>query len=836
MSLPTTTYTPELTRLLGRAAIVNQSYETDWDASFTSVLLAFLISDDPVSRWLQDYVRTAGVDRTELLGARNLINSDGTDRLSEFAARPLPFEAPPSNVQSNVPDAPADFQRWLVGQRLTSSAENILSIATRLRDGVTGTGEPLDVRHVLGAYIYDPAGHDADLKKWQFDRRQWSNAFLGLMRERQPAELEQWKEQHRGAFGGEPEIRRGVEVGGGPSSHIATDVWTTEDALGYQAYAYALYRFLTHPKTRPPLTISIQAAWGGGKTSLMRMIQRELDPQAAGQLDFAPPPATLSVREVKQKISRWMKAKGPEDLPRVELLTDQAGGPARRLTVWLNVWKYQNTQQVWAGLADAIIRQVAARLPNDQQELFWLSLNWQRLDLERWQQDVRKRALREWLQAERRWLPWTFAGVILAAAISALINWATPVISGEVAGWALIALTGLGTAAQLLREYGDLQKKAQAEADEAVAAKLSNYLDVPDYREQLGFLHHAEADLRRILRSVPDPYRPIVIFIDDLDRCSPERVAELIEAVNLFLAGDIPDCMFVLGMDAEMVAAALEAAHAKVIAHLPPDTSTPIGWRFMDKFVQLPVLIPPAEPGDLQRYLESMLTVKASGPEAERALAEADELAARSASLAGLNQAAEQFAQQRQLSPQQAAAVRQAAEARLVRREVDARVEAYSDDNEDIRRRILAAAPSFSHAPRELKRFINSFRFHYFLWSARQARELEGGLSLDQLQRWVVLAMKWPEVVRWLRRGGGRERRRGADGKPLTPSRLARLEAIGARSADLAAWQSAAAADLRLTPAEARWLNDDDLRVFFLDEGQRPAGERLSAAEGRGLW
>jgi hypothetical protein len=43
-----------------------------------------------------------------------------------------------------------------------------------------------------------------------------------------------------------------------------------------------------------------------------------------------------------------------------------------------------------------------------------------------------------------------------------------------------------------------------------------------------------------------------------------------------------------------MVAAALEVAHAEVISKLPEySTHTPIGWKFMDKFVQLPIVIPP---------------------------------------------------------------------------------------------------------------------------------------------------------------------------------------------------------------------------------------------------
>ncbi len=55
----------------------------------------------------------------------------------------------------------------------------------------------------------------------------------------------------------------------------------------------------------------------------------------------------------------------------------------------------------------------------------------------------------------------------------------------------------------------------------------------------------------------PRKYLPIVVFIDDLDRFSPQKVAEVTGGINLFLASEFPDCMFVFGMDAEIVAAPL---------------------------------------------------------------------------------------------------------------------------------------------------------------------------------------------------------------------------------------------------------------------------------------
>jgi hypothetical protein len=138
-----------------------------------------------------------------------------------------------------------------------------------------------------------------------------------------------------------------------------------------------------------------------------------------------------------------------------------------------------------------------------------------------------------------------------------------------------------------------------------------------------------------------------------------------------------------------------------------------------------------------------------------------------------------------------------------------------------------------------LKRFVNAFRFQYFLWWARRSRNFDEELTLEQLQRWVVLSMKWPEVVRWLRRSGGRERRIALDEKAATavPSRLKLLEEMGSKTADLKTWCQQAIDSLRLASETTAWLNDDDLRQFFCDECTKyPAGKRLSDGAGKGLW
>jgi hypothetical protein len=247
------------------------------------------------------------------------------------------------------------------------------------------------------------------------------------------------------------------------------------------------------------------------------------------------------------------------------------------------------------------MQQVAAHLAPKDRELFWLRLNLRRVDADRIRQRIYERILNYWWRGLWKWgVP-----LIVLLFLSVIVALAGLLTGGQIlqyVGWSGVSLSTLASVVVASFQFFRTNTSVR---QEPAAVSLNDLLEVPDYDAELGFIHGVAADLERVLNSVPGE-RPIVIFIDDLDRCSPAKVAQVVEAVNLFLGGDFPNCLFVLGMDAEMVAAALQAAHKDMIACLPSDAGIPVGWRFMDKFVQLPFLIPPAEEQQMTRYTSSL--------------------------------------------------------------------------------------------------------------------------------------------------------------------------------------------------------------------------------------
>ena len=194
--------------------------------------------------------------------------------------------------------------------------------------------------------------------------------------------------------------------------------------------------------------------------------------------------------------------------------------------------------------------------------------------------------------------------LIYRALVTRLLPWALMIVVGGViaaAGQVIpgAALGGFAAFGAILRSLGFLR--------EDVAAISPALVSDPGYEGKLGFLHLVDADMKRILDLAnATPEHPLVVFVDDLDRCSYGTVAQVIEALNVFLAGDFESCIFVIGMEPDLVAAQIHVAYERLFDRLGKPRSGDLGWRFLEKMVQLPVALPPPS-HRVDRYLDSIL-------------------------------------------------------------------------------------------------------------------------------------------------------------------------------------------------------------------------------------
>lgn len=91
--------------------------------------------------------------------------------------------------------------------------------------------------------------------------------------------------------------------------------------------------------------------------------------------------------------------------------------------------------------------------------------------------------------------------------------------------------------------------------------------------------------IQKLIDSTGNPYKKVVFFVDDLDRIPPNDAVEVLEALkNIF---DIPNCVFVLAIDYDVVVKGLESKFG------PKTEENEREFRsFFDKIIQVPFSMP----------------------------------------------------------------------------------------------------------------------------------------------------------------------------------------------------------------------------------------------------
>jgi hypothetical protein len=110
---------------------------------------------------------------------------------------------------------------------------------------------------------------------------------------------------------------------------------------------------------------------------------------------------------------------------------------------------------------------------------------------------------------------------------------------------------------------------------------------------------------RVLWRNLPRIDR-IVLYIDDLDRCPPTRVVEVLQAIQLLLA--FPLFVVVVGVDARWVKQSLNLRYPDLLRPFidrEGDSATPLDY--IEKIFQIPFWLEPLRPDSTRRYLEGLL-------------------------------------------------------------------------------------------------------------------------------------------------------------------------------------------------------------------------------------
>jgi predicted KAP-like P-loop ATPase len=115
-------------------------------------------------------------------------------------------------------------------------------------------------------------------------------------------------------------------------------------------------------------------------------------------------------------------------------------------------------------------------------------------------------------------------------------------------------------------------------------------------------LEQSIEDFRRVFSQMLDKsdLKALVIFIDDLDRCLPERIIETLEAIKLFLS--VPKTAFVIGADERIIKHAVSSRYAGFHT-LQNQASLDIGRDYLEKIIQFPLYIPKLNSIDTETFI-----------------------------------------------------------------------------------------------------------------------------------------------------------------------------------------------------------------------------------------
>ena len=506
------------------------------------------------------------------------------------------------------------------------------------------------------------------------------------------------------------------------------DKATSSDSLGFKLYVEALANFFLAPATSAPLTMSIEGAWGSGKSSFMLQLKQQIATQS---------PAAVSID--------------------------------------FNAWKYEKQEELWAAFALAVSRTLRAKTG---------ILRRIRGDIRLYRQ--RFKGFREKVGFTLKLLVW----VALLLAFAAGIRWAirveyaqrfsavhqiaddalssakpdantkaqetaptssqhaAAVDKGPVTNWILLAiakvpwLTGIFLVVGLVLKIPDKSRKTLFEIE------LERYIDKPDYKGKAAFVDAFSDDFTKVVKAyAPEAGAKIFVFIDDLDRCEAPKAADLMHAINLMI-GDGSPLFFIIGLDRAKVAASIAFKYREIAPYLLPPSAADaerlemrqptssearrFGDEFLEKFIQLSFTVPASDRDDLAKQFIDSLIASPAEP----------------APAAKWHQRLQAWFTKWQKTP----AAPKVETAAADDPETDPfRIES-GPESERIRQVLLSVRDVLGHNPRRIKTFLNRYRLALYI-SSRQALldiKLKTGkaqVTPEQLGKFIALTSTHPDML-----------------------------------------------------------------------------------------
>jgi len=163
----------------------------------------------------------------------------------------------------------------------------------------------------------------------------------------------------------------------------------------------------------------------------------------------------------------------------------------------------------------------------------------------------------------------------------------------------IITTGGIGTAIEA--GFSMLSTDKLNDIKTADLSKLNEYIKDEQENTTKNTIKTFRKDFEELIRATN--YESVVIFIDDLDRCMPERVIDTLEAIKLFLS--VENTAFVIGADERIIKHSI-SMHLKLHTFNNNSDylqdSKQIVTDYIEKLIQIPYRIPKLSLSEIETY------------------------------------------------------------------------------------------------------------------------------------------------------------------------------------------------------------------------------------------
>lgn len=136
--------------------------------------------------------------------------------------------------------------------------------------------------------------------------------------------------------------------------------------------------------------------------------------------------------------------------------------------------------------------------------------------------------------------------------------------------------------------------KGISEAAENVKSFHDNYLKDNEAQSVVNNVRKFKEEFASTLSD--EKINNVIVLIDDLDRCQPDSIIEMLEAIKLFLS--VPKMTFIIAADENVIQYAIRKKYPPV-----GNYAVNLDKEYIEKIIQLPIYIPELSTKDIENYL-----------------------------------------------------------------------------------------------------------------------------------------------------------------------------------------------------------------------------------------